>query len=277
MFFRARPPRAAPPAPTRQMHIPLRLPDGRVVEVRRVHHASVRGLRLTVTERGIRLTVPPRTSDRRALAFVESHAAWVAGQLGHTFGDVEPLRIGASDCLQLRGESVPLQWHDGRFLRIEMGDAGIVATLPPNAPATAVRRGFRDFYLAQARADVGRWLPRYLPGLPCAPKSIAILPLTSLWGSLTVNDRMRLDLALVIAPSAAFEYVLVHELCHLLQPNHSPAFWDEVAKRSPDWQLHRDFLRKHGRPIKAGLRAVCEMDDSTSPATQHAGSGPVGH
>ena len=69
---------------------------------------------------------------------------------------------------------------------------------------------------------------------------------------------MRLDLALVLAPPAAFEYVLVHELCHLLQPNHSPAFWAEVAQRCPDWSTQRDLLRARGRPLKAALRAVCD-------------------
>ncbi|MGY4514706.1 YgjP family zinc-dependent metalloprotease [Lysobacter sp. HA18] len=256
MFFRARPPRVAPPP----VRVPLQvtLPDGRVVDVKRVDNRSVRGLRLTVTERGVRLTVPPRTSDRRALAFVQDNAAWLAGQLAHTFGDVQPLRIGESATLPLRGADAPLHWREGRFLRVEVEDAGIVATLPAAISEVAVRKAFSNFYLAQARADVGRWMPKYLPTLPRGPRTITIRPLTSLWGSLAPNDRMRLDLALVLAPPAAFEYVLVHELCHLIQTNHSPAFWSEVEQRYPDWQPQRDLLRSRGRPIKAALRAVCE-------------------
>ena len=89
-------------------------------------------------------------------------------------------------------------------------------------------------------------------------KSITIRPLTSLWGSLAPDDRMRLDLALVLAPPPAFEYVLVHELCHLIQANHSAAFWFEVEQRCPDWAAQRDLLRVRGRPLKARLRAVCD-------------------
>ncbi|GAB1595103.1 M48 family metallopeptidase [Lysobacter claricitrinus] len=257
MFFRARPPRVAPPP----VRVPLRatLPDGRIVDVKRVDNRSVRGLRLTVTERGVRLTVPPRTSDRRALAFVQDNAAWLAGQLAHTFGDVQPLRIGESATLPLRGVDAPLHWRDGRFLRVEVDGDAVVATLPAAISEVAVRKAFSNFYLAQARADVGRWMPTYLPTLPRGPRAISIRPLTSLWGSLAPDDRMRLDLALVLAPPGAFEYVLVHELCHLIQANHSAAFWDEVERRYPDWQPQRDLLRTRGRPIKAALRAVCEV------------------
>jgi len=257
MFFRARPPRVVAPAAPRP---PLQatLPDGGTVEVRCVENRRVRGLRLTVTERGARLTMPPRTSERRALAFVQEHAAWLAGQLRHTFGDVQPLLVGTSTMLPLRGADVPLSWREGRFLRVEQDDTGILATLPPAIDERRVRKAFADFYLAQARADVGRWLPQYLPSLPRPPRDVSIRPLTSLWGSLAPDDRMRLDLALVLAPPAAFEYVLVHELCHLLQPNHSAAFWNEVEQRYPDWEAQRDLLRTRGRPIKAALRAISD-------------------
>ena len=255
MFFRARPPRVATPSP-RAAVLPVALPDGRVVEVRRVDNARVRGLRLAVTERGIRVTAPPRASDRRVRAFIEEHAAWLAGQVHHTFGDVQPLRIGESTALPLRGVDVALQWEEGRFLRVQAADGGVRVTSPAQATEATVRKAICDFYLAEARADVGRWLPAYLPSLPRAPKSISIRPLTSLWGSLAADDRMRLDLALVIAPPAAFEYVLVHELCHLIQANHSAAFWDEVEQRFPDWKTQRDLLRARGRPIKAALRVI---------------------
>lgn len=255
--FRALKPRVAPPP--KQAVLQATLPDGRVVDVLRVHHARARGLRLSVTERGARLTCPPRTSDRRALAFVQEHAAWLAGQIAHTFGAAEPLTLGVTAALPLRGAQTPIEWREGRYVRVEGDAAAIAITHPPAVGAATVRKALADFYLAQARADVGRWLPKYLPDLPRAPRDIVIRPLTSLWGSLAPDDRMRLDLALVLVRPSAFEYVLVHELCHLIQPNHSPAFWDEVEARFPSWEDERDYLRARGRPIKAALRALIEV------------------
>lgn len=257
--FRARTPRVASPAAPRQATLQATLPDGRVVDVLRVHHARARGIRLSVTERGVRLTCPPRTSDKRALAFVQEHAGWLAGQLAHTFGTAEPLAVGLTASLPLRGEAVPLYWREGRYVRVEPVEGGIAISHPPGVREAAVRKALADFYLAQARADVGRWLPKYLPGLPRAPRDIVIRPLTSLWGSLAPDDRMRLDLALVLVRPSAFEYVLVHELCHLVQANHSSAFWDEVDARFPHWEAERDLLRAKGRPIKAMLRALIDV------------------
>lgn len=263
--FRARTPRVVGPAPSRQKTLVATLPDGGCVDVLRVLNARARGLRLSVTERGARLTTPPRTSDARALAFVQEHAGWLADQLAQTFEDVQPLRIGHTATLPLRGTQVPLCWTQGRYLSVQGDASGIEIAMPAQAREAAVRRGLSEFYLAQARADVGRWLPGYLPGLPRAPRSISIRPLTSLWGSLAPGDRMRLDLALVLGPPAAFEYVLVHELCHLLQPNHSAGFWSEVSARMLDWKCHRDFLRARGRPLKASLRLLCHPAQKTPP------------
>jgi hypothetical protein len=73
---------------------------------------------------------------------------------------------------------------------------------------------------------------------------------------LSPTDALSLDLALVLGRPSAFEYVLVHELCHLLQRNHSRRFWREVEARWPDWRQERDYLHGDGLAIKAELRRV---------------------
>lgn len=119
-----------------------------------------------------------------------------------------------------------------------------------------MRRVLREFYEAQMRADVGRWLPNYLPGLPRAPARLRLKVMSSQWGSLAPDGSLALDLGLALARPAAFEYVLVHELCHLMQANHSPAFWAEVEARFPQWRIERDYLRAEGRRLKATLRQL---------------------
>ena len=237
--------------------IALQLPDGGEISVRRVRHPRARRIKLSVSERGVRLTLPMRASTRAADAFLHEHLDWLVVQMprwGARSG-VSPFGR-ASDSIPLRGETVPLRWCEGRYAHVQHDMHGLTLALPASATDAIARRALKEFYLAEARADIGRWLPNYLPTLPRVPTSIRLRPLSTLWGSLSARDALSLDLALVLGRPAAFEYVLVHELCHLLQRNHSSAFWREVEARWPNWRVQRDYLHGEGVLLKSELRRL---------------------
>jgi predicted metal-dependent hydrolase len=247
---------AAVPAQARE-RIEVMLDDGRSIEVLRVRDPRAKRIKLSVSERGARLTLPMRTSLVAGDRFLQTHRGWLSAQLDtlNVF-DAAPLAPGISMTLPLRGETLPLRWEQGRFVRLRRDDAGVICTWPASASDTALRRALRDFYEAQARADVGRWLPQYLPGLPRAPRRVQFKRMSSQWGSLSPDATVALDLSLVLGAPAAFEYVLVHELCHLIHHDHSPRFWHEVEARCPVWKQHRAYFREEGRALKAQLRAL---------------------
>ena len=251
----ARPP---PPRTAARSSMAIVLPDGSDAEVLWVRDPRARRLRLLVSERGARLTVPLRASQREAQQFLDVNLPWLAAQLARRAARRPRPAFGRGDAgpLPLRGEMRPLLWCDARFLRIEERDGAIVIHAPAGASDAMIRRALRDFYVAQARRDVGRWLPTYMPGLPRAPRSLRFRPLASLWGSLSPSDAVSLDLALVLGPPAAFEYVLVHELCHLIQPNHSRAFWREVELRCPQWRSMRAWFRGDGLALKGEMKRL---------------------
>lgn len=233
----------------------LALPGGGAVRVRWVRDARARRLRLIVTDKGIRLTLPPRASERLAQAFLHEHRDWLQAQLDkRTVLDTAPFSPDSDRALLLRGHWVPLAWKEGRYLRLEEGDDGIVVHRPARASARQLQSALKDFYLQQARRDVGQWLPSYLQGLPLGPSALRIRALSSLWGSLSPSNALSLDLALVLGRPPAFEYVLVHELCHLLHRDHSRRFWREVEARWPCWRDERTYLHGEGLALKAELR-----------------------
>jgi hypothetical protein len=233
------------------------LHDGRIVEVQRVRNPRARRLRLSVDERGARLTLPLRASLASGERFLDEHRAWLAEQLArYTLHGLPTLQRDATTALPLRGEMVPLRWETARFAGVQREDAGLVFRLPERAGEAAMRRAVRDFYEGEARADLGAWLPRYLPTLPKPPRRFTFKVMSSQWGSLAPNGSVVLDLALVLARPSAFEYVLVHELCHLIRADHSRAFWSEVEQRFPAWRAEREFFHADGRRLKATLRAL---------------------
>jgi len=255
----------------------LALADGRTIRVRRARDPRARRIKLSVDERGARLTLPARASLVAGERFAIEHRDWLAAQIErHALEQAPRLQPFQTPGLPLRGGEVPLRWQTGRFCRLldeahdagdrsagrETAQAGLVFTVPERAGAAAIARAVRDFYEAEARADVGRWLPRYLSALPRPPRRFRFKVMSSQWGSLAPDGSVALDLSLVLARPSAFEYVLVHELCHLVHADHSRAFWREVELRCPHWRGEREYFRAEGRRLKASLRALLNGDGS---------------
>lgn len=237
--------------------ISITLGTGQVIDVARVRDPRARRIKLSVDERGPRLTLPLRASESAGARFVVEHGDWLAAQIADACSGVGHLQPHVDASVPLRGATLPVQWRSGRYLRLELDGDALAITAPATPGDTAVRRGLRDFYEAQARADVGRWLPHYLPGLPRAPSRVRFRMMSSQWGSLAPDGALSLDLALVLAPPPVFEYVLVHELCHLIHADHSRRFWREVEARCPRWRDQRDYFREEGRRIKGALHTLC--------------------
>lgn len=251
--------RATPKAPAMQRDsVEIALTDGRCIDILRVRDPRARRIKLAVDERGARLTLPLRASRAEGERFLHEHRAWLTQQLAlQAQAGGDGLRRDVTGTLPLRGRVLPLRWESGRATRLEQDAAGELRFLTPaRAGDGALRRALQEFYEAEGRADLGRWLPSYLPGLPHPPRRIVFKRPSTLWGSLAPDGTVVLDLALLLAQPAAFEYVLVHELCHLLHRDHSPHFWHAVGLRFPDWREQRAYLREEGRGLKARLRRL---------------------
>jgi hypothetical protein len=250
--------RLVPPRSIERDVVTLTLDDEQRIDIQRVRDPRAKRVKLSVDERGARLTLPPRVSLAAGQRFLDQHRQWLSEQLARYADDADlpALVRGQTDALPLRGAMLPLEWRPARYAKLETVGQALVLQLPARASGATLTRALREFYEAQARADVGRWLPAYLPGLPRAPARLRLKVMSTQWGSLSPDGSLTLDLSLVLGRPSAFEYVLVHELCHLVHANHSKAFWDEVELRFPAWREERDYFHAHGRQLKARLRRL---------------------
>ncbi len=259
LFRLLTPMRGAPkPSAVQRDSIGFVLADGRRVDVLRVRDPRARRIKLSFDERGARLTLPLRASLVAGERFLHEHRDWLTAQFAAQAEHAgDGLQRDATDALPLRGTAVPLRWQGGRATRLDFDtDGDLLFTAPASAGDAALQRALRDFYEAQGRADVGRWLPNYIAGLPRTPRRIVFKRTSTQWGSLAPDGTLALDLALVLARPSAFEYVLVHELCHLLHADHSRRFWHAVEARFPDWRAERTYFHAEGRRLKGRLRAL---------------------
>lgn len=259
LFRLLAPTRIAPkPAAVQRDTLGFVLADGRRIDVLRVRDPRSRRIKLSFDERGARLTLPPRASLVTGDRFLHEHRDWLTAQFAAQAEHAgDGLQRDSTATLPLRGANIPLRWQGGRATRLEFdADGALAFTAPASAGEAALARALRDFYEAQGRADVGRWLPKYIHGLSRTPRRIVFKRTSTQWGSLAPDGTLALDLSLVLARPSAFEYVLVHELCHLLHADHSRRFWREVETRFPAWRDERAYFHAEGRALKARLRAL---------------------
>lgn len=73
------------------------------------------------------------------------------------------------------------------------------------------------------------------------------------WGSCSEKGNLNFNCLLMLAPNEIIDYVVVHELCHLIEMNHSKAFWKQVEHVMPDYKSHRQWLKEHGNEIMSRM------------------------
>jgi predicted metal-dependent hydrolase len=104
---------------------------------------------------------------------------------------------------------------------------------------------------AAVRELVAMLVDEEAPELGVEPARIQIRDQRSRWGSCSTRGTLSFNWRLVLAPFDVLDYVVVHELCHLVEPNHSHRFWRLVEKRRPNWRAQRDWLDRHGPELLA--------------------------
>lgn len=187
----------------------------------------------------------PLTVIRR---FVAERRAWI-----------EEKRALIRDYLAQRpvlADGAALPFLDGQLLlsvverpgraRCRREQDSLIVTAPDRR---GLARAIEAWYRRAAAEHAAERCAHFARAVGRAPTQITIRAQKSRWGSCTSRGSVSLNWRLLQMPSAIFDYVVVHELCHLLVPNHSPRFWNEVARVLPDYAERRAMLRREGRML----------------------------
>ena len=217
-------------------------PDVVFVRVRRARKYILR----VRPDGSLRVTIPRGGSRRDAEAFLQRHQEWVAAERLRVAERHSPLEWWAGDSIPLHGEATLIRVQESRRGRIVVvGDQRVRI-------GNDVRNVRPAVELALRRIAVRDLVPRLhelaaVHGLSVV--GVTIRNQRSRWGSCSRRGMIALNFRLVQMPPAVCDYVLLHELMHLRQQNHSRRYWRLVAEVCPEYRAAERWLKLEGKAL----------------------------
>lgn len=201
-----------------------------------------RTIALLIDERGLRVAAPLKAPQRAIDDLLRVHAAWVIRKVHDWQQKRPPPRSWvAGEHIMLYGTPVTLEAHAGIVLpQLEQDRLLFDPQLPPATIESAVRNWLKQ----QALACFTDRCRDYSAQLELPAPAVRLSNARTRWGSCHANGRISMNWRLVQAPMTWIAYVAAHEVAHLRQMNHSPAFWRTVEILVADYAERRATLRR---------------------------------
>jgi predicted metal-dependent hydrolase len=218
------------------------LPESPPVEItlRRSARARRFSLRVSRLDGRVTLSVPAGAGIAEAMAFARDQEGWIRRALA-ALPIMAPVGLGT--VLPVAGQMLELRQGSGRLVRIE-GDSLLI---PGNAAQAGARA--KAFLKAIARDRLAQASDRYAAQVGRSYARVTLRDTRSRWGSCTADGGLMYSWRLAMAPPEVLDYVAAHEVAHLVEMNHAPAFWAVVARLMPGYAARRAWLRRHGQDL----------------------------
>lgn len=216
-----------------------------------------RRVRLVIQPGGaLEVVAPRRVSLARVEAALREHEAWILrtrarlARMAPPLAPPEPLTEGR--LLHYAGRELRLSLRAGAsagHFQARLLDDHLTLTLP-RIEETLAHAALERWYRRQAHTVIAERLAHWNAHYGYTWTRIAIKEQKTRWGSCSRLGALNFNWRLLLAPLPVLDYVVIHELCHLKEPNHAPRFWALVAQTCPDYRERRNWLRQHGHELR---------------------------
>ena len=210
------------------------------ITLRRTAVARRFSLRVSRLDGKITLSMPLRARDRDAMDFARTQEGWLRRTLA-----AMPVadQVGIGSMVPVEGRMLQLQPGPGRSPAVS-GES----LLMPGDPARAGVRA-QAWLKVLARERLTAASDHYAGLVGRKVTQITLRDTRSRWGSCSHDGALMYSWRLIMAPPVVLNYVAAHEVAHLIEMNHSDAFWSVVGRISPGWTQHRRWLHANGHAL----------------------------
>ena len=232
----------SPPPEAKTRHLLIR---GRIVDYRL--KSGAKRLSMTIDERGLRIGAPQRIALTEIEAFVQGHGDWVLKKLGELAHATQPRHLTVKD-----GARLPLLGSDAE-VRVLPGANRVrwiadILVLEARPEADLAQLATRALQKRALTHFAGR-LAHFTGQLDLAVPKLALSSAHTRWGSCSKHGGIRVNWRLIHLPTHLGDYVVAHEVAHLLEMNHSARFWDVVGSLYPEWKAARTELKQRATSL----------------------------
>ena len=206
-----------------------------------------------IIERDCQVVVlaPSKASDSAIDSAVQSKRQWIYEKMRHEQKFKSLPHPPGKELTS--GEGV---LYLGQSYRIELvdPDAEVVCLdakiFIPKLPLTQRKQHLYDWYFHQAKLHISPRAKDHAKKLGVTYKKVKIVDNQYRWGSCTVKNNINFNWRLIKAPMIVIDYVIVHELAHLLEANHTPKFWNILRAQSPHIEKAKNWLKSNGQILE---------------------------
>ena len=212
--------------------------------------SRARRLRLVVTgSTAIEAVVPTGVSAHDLERFLHTNRAWLTRAVAEALrreASTPRLGLDTRGVVWLGGRALPVAGgRTSSRARVDLREDGVVVHGDPATREATINRFYRD----QARLELDDAVAAEAERLGLRYARVAVRDQKTRWGSCSTNGTLSFSWRLVAAPRTILDYVVVHELRHLRELNHSARFWALLDAFRPAWRDDVEWLRNHGREL----------------------------
>jgi predicted metal-dependent hydrolase len=204
-----------------------------------------RSIGLNIDDRGLTVSVPLRASEKWLQSVLQDKAGWVVEKLdGWQTCQPATARWQDGETIDYLGELLVLRVVQGLFVTpVQRRGRELWVFVVNYSETTHIEQAVSRWYQHEAEQFFMLRATHYAPLLNVVPQAVKLSEAKTQWGSCTAQGSVRLHVQLIKLPPRLIDYVVVHELAHLRELNHSAAFWQLVESVCPDYASLRDELK----------------------------------
>lgn len=218
--------------------------------VRVVRSPRRKTMALSIKDAEVTVRIPIRLPLKNAEDFVISKSHWIKQQLARQQPTPQYQFQNGERFLYLGSVYTLVIQTTTKKNQIVLQDAQMrLSTKAAQPSQDAIARQLMRWYREQAENFLQQRCEQLVVSTRLTPRSVTVKSYKSRWGSCRINGDIQLNWKLIMAPAAVIDYVIIHELCHLQQHNHSPAFWQLVQNFCPEFRVHRLWLKQNGSQL----------------------------